>query len=64
MNTKQAQDGEKFGTFDRLLDAMANGDLPTSAQKKSSTRKASSADGSASCGETQTRQGTSKGASR
>ena len=49
--------------FDHLLSAMAHGDKP-SAEKPSSTRKASSRDGDADCDETQTRPDTSEDASR
>jgi len=49
--------------FDRLLKKMSEGEAP-SAGKKASDRQSSSQDGSGDCGETRTRQDTSRGASR
>ena len=47
--------------FDALLGAMAQGEAP-SAQKKSTTRRASSKGDDGDCGETQSRPDTSKDA--
>lgn len=50
--------------FDTLLNAMINGGPPSSAKKKPSDGQASDAERVAYCSDTQTRQDTSKDASR